>query len=90
MEFKHKYCLGERVYSCNGKEEVIGTVKEIYVNINSSDILYNISDIIWHKNYYYKEEDLRNDDKIILFLLPLMFLKRWKEILSKKITFKPC
>jgi len=87
MEYKHKYNLGERVYSCNGKEEVIGTVKEIYVNINSSAILYNISDF-WHKNYYYKEEDLRNNEKIILLLLPLILLKRLKEIFSKKITYK--
>ncbi|WP_454975718.1 hypothetical protein [Capnocytophaga bilenii] len=84
MEYKHKYNLGERVCSYNGKEEVIGTVKEIYVNINSSAILYNISDIIWHKNYYYKEEDLRNNKSIILLLLPLMLLKRWKEIFTEK------
>lgn len=84
MEYKHKYNLGERVYSCNGKEEVIGTVKEIYVNINSSAILYNISDSFGHKNYYYKEEELGNNKSIILLLLPLVLLKRWKEIFTKK------
>lgn len=88
MEFKHKYCLGERVYCDDGKVGVIGIVKEIYANIYSSTILYNISDVISNKSYYYKEEDISRDDVGFFLLLSLRIVKQCKEFLQKKITDK--
>ena len=88
MEFKHKYCLGERVYCDDGEVGLIGTVKEIYANIYSPSILYNISDVISNKSYYYKEEDISRDDVGFFLLLSLRIVKQCKEFLQKKITDK--
>jgi hypothetical protein len=71
MEFKHKYCLGERVYCDDGFIGFAGFVEKIY--LNDTDIFYEISDKYGITSHCYKEEYIFKEKKPSFFLL--LYLK---------------
>ena len=84
MEFKHKYCLGERVYCDDRFIGFAGFVKEIY--INDTDILYKISDKDGITSHCYKEECIFSSEKpSFLSLLCLKLCLKLIKLLKLKV-----